>query len=148
MVLLSAHGALMSPDNHLPSWRLSTDSCTASFLEGKSVTTLASWKQLEFGESGSFVCPGRPGRRNVDLLLCLGVYACMFGIGREACSHSHMPLKMLEAAMSDPLSVTLTSSLAPDNYPTNPPSRMRPEVQGRLSAEKMNATQPFAQHGT
>jgi len=50
--------------------------------------------------------------------------------------------------MSDPLSVTLMSSRAPDNYPTNPPSRMRPEVQGRLSAEKMNATQPFAQHGT
>lgn len=73
-------------------------------------------------------------------------HACL-GLG-EACSHSHMPLKMLETAMSDPLSVTLTSSLAPDNYPTNPPSRMRPEVQGRLSAEKMNATQPFAQHGT
>lgn len=79
----------MSPDNHLRSWRLSTDSCTASVLEGKSVTTLASWKQLEFGEFGSFVCPGRPGRRNMDLLLCLGVYACIFGIGRSMFSLSH-----------------------------------------------------------
>lgn len=66
-------------------------------------------------------------------LLCGGVCTCMFGSGRS-CSHSQTPLSLwkIEAAMAEPVSVVLTSGLSPKNSPINIPSRVRPEMLGKI----------------
>lgn len=82
----------MSSDNHLASWRLSADSCTASFLERyQSQLWLLgnSWSLEKLAVS--FV---REGQEDKMWVCCVSEYihACL-GL-EETCSHSQMPLTL------------------------------------------------------
>ena len=105
----------MSSDDNLASWRLSTDSCPVSFLEGNPSHLWFLGKSWSLGTLAVLFFQEGQEDRMLACYVWESVRACL-GVG-EACSHSQTPLSLwtIEAAMAEPVSVVLTSGLSPKN---------------------------------